>query len=74
MFFARNYLMFESEDFCLGHYLTIVKTPTVLDHFLLEIFFYICIRTGIQTVYQAGRHLIIIFLTWPPKRPRSGIN
>lgn len=32
MFLTGQYLMFESEDFCLGHYLPIVKTPTVLDH------------------------------------------
>lgn len=41
MFLARHYLMFESEDFCLGHYLTILKAPTGLDHFVVEIFFYI---------------------------------
>lgn len=36
MFLARASSMFESEDFC---YLTIVKTPTGLDPFLVEMCF-----------------------------------
>lgn len=51
MFLARHYLMFESEDFFLGHYLTIVKA---LDHFLVEIIFYIASeQTSRPSIRQA---------------------